>query len=295
MTFEGSGHVPHARDPVRVNLLLHDFGCPAPPPRVWTRGRVRTQRAVFVSSPIGLGHAQRDVAIADELRRLRPDLQIDWLAQSPVTTRARGAGRAQPPGQRGARQRGRPHPVRGRANLHVLRRVPRMDEILDANSMGSTTSPATSRPPDRARRGVGARLLPAREPRAEDRRLCLADRLRRLAAGAGRGPARGGADGRLQRRDDRADRALPTRPRPLHLHRRARRHRAAHVRRRPALDPGVDGAALRLRRLRHGLRPGGAARPSASAGGARLRRRRSAWRDASSEGVVASGSAPRRR
>ena len=31
------------------------------------------------------GHAQRDVAIADELRKLRPGLEIDWLAQHPVT------------------------------------------------------------------------------------------------------------------------------------------------------------------------------------------------------------------
>ena len=43
------------------------------------------KRALFVSSPIGLGHALRDVSIAKELRKLVPDLQIDWLAQDPVT------------------------------------------------------------------------------------------------------------------------------------------------------------------------------------------------------------------
>ena len=48
-------------------------------------GARRPKRALYISSPIGLGHARRDVAIADELRTLHPDLQIDWLAQHPVT------------------------------------------------------------------------------------------------------------------------------------------------------------------------------------------------------------------
>jgi pimeloyl-ACP methyl ester carboxylesterase len=82
---EGSGHCPHARDPVRVNLLLRDFVAPRPAPPRWTRGRRRPKRALYVSSPIGLGHARRDVAIAQELRALHPDLEIDWLAQHPVT------------------------------------------------------------------------------------------------------------------------------------------------------------------------------------------------------------------
>src|SRR6185503_5059092 len=51
----------------------------------WTRALARPRRALYLSSPIGLGHAMRDVGIADELRRLRPDLEIDWLAQHPVT------------------------------------------------------------------------------------------------------------------------------------------------------------------------------------------------------------------
>ena len=53
--------------------------------RTWTRGLNRPKKALYVSSPIGLGHARRDVTVAQELRKLRPDLQIDWLAQDPVT------------------------------------------------------------------------------------------------------------------------------------------------------------------------------------------------------------------
>jgi pimeloyl-ACP methyl ester carboxylesterase len=98
VTLEGSGHIPLARDPVKVNLLLREFveqtrtasgGLPMPPQAqrslTWTRGRNRKNRALYISSPIGLGHAQRDAAIAAELRELRPDLEIDWLAQNPVT------------------------------------------------------------------------------------------------------------------------------------------------------------------------------------------------------------------
>ncbi len=82
---EGSGHGPHVRDPVKVNLLLRDFVAPPQPAHRWVRGKSRRKRALYISSPIGLGHAQRDAAIADELRKLHPDLEIDWLAQNPVT------------------------------------------------------------------------------------------------------------------------------------------------------------------------------------------------------------------
>src|SRR2546429_6056554 len=41
VTVEGSGHAPHARDPVKVNLLLRDFACPAAQiGRASCRGRV---------------------------------------------------------------------------------------------------------------------------------------------------------------------------------------------------------------------------------------------------------------
>ncbi len=49
---EGSGHGPHVRDPVKVNLLLRDFLVPPQPTRQWTRGRSRRKRALYVSSPI---------------------------------------------------------------------------------------------------------------------------------------------------------------------------------------------------------------------------------------------------
>ena len=69
VALEGSGHVPHVRDPVKVNHLLRDFVAPpAPPAALDPRARRARQRALYISSPIGLGHARRDIAIADELR-----------------------------------------------------------------------------------------------------------------------------------------------------------------------------------------------------------------------------------
>src|SRR5262249_4261049 len=67
MPFEGSGHCPQARHPVRFNLAVRDF-LGAAPRRPWRRALARGKRALFISSPIGLGHALRDVAIARELR-----------------------------------------------------------------------------------------------------------------------------------------------------------------------------------------------------------------------------------
>jgi pimeloyl-ACP methyl ester carboxylesterase len=82
---DGAGHVPLARDPVRVNLLIREFVDKLVPNSSrsagavrWARARHRRRRALFVSSPIGLGHARRDIAIASELRRHHPDLEIDW-------------------------------------------------------------------------------------------------------------------------------------------------------------------------------------------------------------------------
>jgi pimeloyl-ACP methyl ester carboxylesterase/predicted glycosyltransferase len=137
VTLEGSGHCPQARDPVKVNLLLRDF---FEPPRAaavaWTRGKSRRKRALFISSPIGLGHAQRDVAIADELRRLHPDLEIDWLAQHPVTeVLGRRGERVHPASAQLSSEAAHIDGESGEHDLHCFQAWRRMDEILVANFM----------------------------------------------------------------------------------------------------------------------------------------------------------------
>jgi pimeloyl-ACP methyl ester carboxylesterase/predicted glycosyltransferase len=137
VTLEGSGHSPHARDPVKVNMLLRDFVDP-PRPRasVWRRGKSRRRRALYISSPIGLGHAQRDVAIAKELRRLVPDLEIDWLAQHPVTKVLEGEGeRIHPLSAELANESRHIESESAEHDLHCFQAWRRMDEILLANFM----------------------------------------------------------------------------------------------------------------------------------------------------------------
>ncbi|HEV2061659.1 MAG TPA: alpha/beta fold hydrolase [Solirubrobacteraceae bacterium] len=136
VTLAGSGHFPQARDPVKVNLLLRGFVEPARPPRRWSRGRSRRRRALYISSPIGLGHAQRDVAIADELRRLRPDLEIDWLAQHPVTAVLEGRGeRIHPASAHLANESRHIESECAEHDLHCFQAIRRMDEILLNNFM----------------------------------------------------------------------------------------------------------------------------------------------------------------
>ncbi len=136
VTLEGSGHGPMARDPVKVNVLLRDFIGPARPVARWRRAANRGRRALFVSSPIGLGHARRDVAIASELRRRVPGLEIDWLAQHPVTQVLEAEGeRVHPASRHLANESGHIESECAEHDLHAFRAIRRMDEILCANFM----------------------------------------------------------------------------------------------------------------------------------------------------------------
>jgi pimeloyl-ACP methyl ester carboxylesterase/predicted glycosyltransferase len=146
---EGGGHLLWARQPVKINLLLRDFadrtfGAASLSGRAddggrarrWSAARTRRRRALYISSPIGLGHSLRDVAIADELRRLHPDLEVDWLAQHPVTAvlQARGE-RIHPASRHLASESGHFESESGEHDLHAFQALRRMDEILVNNFM----------------------------------------------------------------------------------------------------------------------------------------------------------------
>ena len=94
------------------------------------------KRALFVSSPIGLGHALRDVSIAKELRKLVPDLQIDWLAQDPVTKVLEAEGEQVHPASRFlASETAHIESESAEHDLHCFQALRDMDEILVANFM----------------------------------------------------------------------------------------------------------------------------------------------------------------
>jgi predicted glycosyltransferase len=104
--------------------------------QAWTRSLRRGRRALYISSPIGLGHAQRDVAIADELRKLHPDLEIDWLAQHPVTAVLESRGeRIHPLSAELASESAHITAESTEHDLNAFQAIRRMDEILVANFM----------------------------------------------------------------------------------------------------------------------------------------------------------------
>ena len=137
VAFEGSGHAPHVRDPVRFNLLARDFLGPSRlPGQPWRRAMTRPRRALFISSPIGLGHALRDVAIARELRALRPNLEVHWLAQDPVTRVLEARGETIHPASRHlAGETAHMESESAEHDLHCFYAWRAMDEILLANFM----------------------------------------------------------------------------------------------------------------------------------------------------------------
>ncbi len=138
LLLQGSGHAPLTRDPVKVNLAITDFvsslGPSAPQRRMQPRAGSRRPRALYLSSPIGLGHARRDLAIGRELRRLHPDLQIDWLTQDPVTRMLRDAGETVHPGSAWlASESAHIEHEAGEHDLHAFEAIRRMDAILVNN------------------------------------------------------------------------------------------------------------------------------------------------------------------
>jgi pimeloyl-ACP methyl ester carboxylesterase/predicted glycosyltransferase len=135
-TVEGAGHLPQARKPVQVNLAVRDFLDGATPRDPTVHRADGRKRALYISSPIGLGHAQRDIAIARELRKLVDGLEIDWLAQDPVTRVLEREGeRIHPGSEHLANESRHMESESAEHDLHCFHAWRRMDEILINNFM----------------------------------------------------------------------------------------------------------------------------------------------------------------
>jgi len=148
VTFEGAGHMLHGRHAVKVNHLIRDFllDRPVGPDRIPAVGerkapprpapRSARRRILWLSSPIGLGHIQRDLAIARSLREVCPDATVDFLAADPADRVVEAWGERLHPATRlivneSAHVEGwaRDH------ELHAFNALWDMDEIMAANFM----------------------------------------------------------------------------------------------------------------------------------------------------------------
>jgi pimeloyl-ACP methyl ester carboxylesterase/predicted glycosyltransferase len=136
LTIGGGGHVTLARDPVVFNRAVRDFIGGAPAKRTWMRAIKRQRRALFISSPIGLGHVHRDLAIARELRQLQPDLVIDWFTVDPAARYLEREGeRLHPITRRLANESRHFESVAGEHDLQAFFALRTMDEIMSHNFM----------------------------------------------------------------------------------------------------------------------------------------------------------------
>lgn len=140
ISLPGVGHNPLGRKPAQCNALIDDFldrrlGI-ASPLRPVPRRAAGPKRVLYLSSPIGLGHGRRDMAIARELRALKAGTEIDWLAQDPVTRLLSAGGeRIHPMSARLVSESRHIELESGEHDLNAFQAIRRMDEVLIANFM----------------------------------------------------------------------------------------------------------------------------------------------------------------
>ncbi|WP_426244495.1 alpha/beta fold hydrolase [Nocardioides sp. LHG3406-4] len=139
LVIEGGGHLPMARYPVAVNHAIKGFVDRAaqilPPDRRLDRGSRRRPSVLYLSSPIGLGHVRRDLAIVEALREVR-DVDVQWLTQSPVSDFLEHRGeRVHPASRFLASESAHIEAESGEHDLHAFQAIRRMDEVLVNNFM----------------------------------------------------------------------------------------------------------------------------------------------------------------
>ena len=148
VTFEGGGHALHGRDMVKVNRLIRDFVQGEPvathsiPPTTERQTpparprRTSQRRVLWLSSPVGLGHIQRDIAIARRLRETHPDVTVEFLAANPADRVVEAMGeRLHPATQLYLNESAHFESWARDHELHAFNAIWDMDEILGTNFM----------------------------------------------------------------------------------------------------------------------------------------------------------------
>jgi len=131
---EDAGHLPQSRDPVKVTRLITESptrstGAPMHATHLDSRS-VPPETGPVPVLPDRARARPRDIAVARELKRLRPGLEIDWLAQHPVTTVLDAEGEhVHPASQWLASESAHVVSEASGHDLHCFQALRRMDEI----------------------------------------------------------------------------------------------------------------------------------------------------------------------
>ena len=137
VALEGSGHCPHARDPVRVNLLLRDFVAPRPAPRALdARPRPAQARALRLLADRARPRPARHRDRARAAPRCTPTSRSTGSpsTRSPRRSRPPASACTRPAAQLANESR-HIESESAEHDLHCFQAWRRMDEILVANFM----------------------------------------------------------------------------------------------------------------------------------------------------------------
>ncbi|NNU45381.1 alpha/beta hydrolase [Ramlibacter montanisoli] len=136
VTVGEGGHLLPARDPVAFCRMVREFTGLQPPRSTWVRAMARKRKALFVSSAIGLGHVQRDLAIARAMRAQQPDLEVDWFTVPPASAYLEREGeRVHPITARLANESRHFERMAGEHDLQAFFALRTMDEVMARNFM----------------------------------------------------------------------------------------------------------------------------------------------------------------
>ena len=248
----------------------------------WTRGTRRRPRVLYLSSPIGLGHVRRDLAIADALREAA-SRRRGGVADPVTGDRLPRAARARRCIRRRAFLASESTHIEsesGEHDLHAFQAIRRMDEVLVNNFM--VFDDLVSR--ESFDLWVGDEAWDLDHFLHENPELkrapfvWMTDFVGWMPMADG-GEREAFLDRGLQRRDGRARRPLPLAARPLGLRRRPGRRGRRAAGSGPAERARVDQGALRVHRLRDGRAPRSARSGRRCAAGSGYARRAtwSAW------------------
>ena len=150
VTLEGGGHPPSLGDPVRCNLLVREFvdSLVGRPSRRGHGRRARAAAAGRCTSPRRSGWATPGATSRSPTScgALQPDLEIDWLAQHPVTALLAERGeRVHPASRCLANESAHIESEAGEHDLHVFQAYGGWTRSWSPTSWSSTTSSPTSR------------------------------------------------------------------------------------------------------------------------------------------------------